>query len=238
MIGAFLTYLWSELNAFVPAILTEQCQAWQGGQLPVPWNLLKIDGETQQFHLVERQRLPGNIIALRIPESWDEQETWTWSFALRAKDVPAPQKFQFRQPRPGMVELDTRMEMHADSQLMYGPESILYAKRRLAENASPLSGVPKSWQGSPRVHGERCSSFTEDQTNEMVTPVTGCDSLVKLIKLADSYETGRPAPVRLQSVGGRASQLTIPYRPLTLIGRDLAHRVPIFGPHHPVLLMA
>ncbi|KAG9093961.1 hypothetical protein FS749_013411 [Ceratobasidium sp. UAMH 11750] len=112
IIRLFLEYLW----------------VWQGGLLPVPWDRLETDGRCGSFHLIEKRHMPSGILYVSDPREWDEEHTYRWSSALRALDIPEDSVFQFRQPRPGLVQTMTRKVMHPDSQLTFKPESLLYMR--------------------------------------------------------------------------------------------------------------
>ncbi|KAG9083852.1 hypothetical protein FS749_005685 [Ceratobasidium sp. UAMH 11750] len=171
-IRLFLEYLW----------------VWQGGLLPVPWSRLLADGQEQKYHLIEQHRLPTGAMYLEDPRLWDEETTGLWSRALRSSGGPARSTFQFRQPRPGLIENETRQIIHPDSHLTYRPESLLYMRRRMMEQAA----YPEEWRGLPPIPICPYKPLTPEQQAEVVAAATPCDALHGLYKLVLGYEAFGP----------------------------------------------
>ncbi|KAG9123280.1 hypothetical protein FRC07_015150 [Ceratobasidium sp. 392] len=169
------------------AFVKEQL-VWQGGSLPVPWERLEEDGLTQRFFLVEKSRLPTGVECLRNPDKWNQNETNLWTTALRNPDIPLGSRFQFLQPRPGMVERGTRMLMHPDSRLVYPPESLLYMRRLAAEKAAYES----KWEGLPFAPKNLYKPLTEKQLAEAKAAAIGHKQLADLLNYLSDYETYGP----------------------------------------------
>ncbi|KAG8706758.1 hypothetical protein FRC08_000868 [Ceratobasidium sp. 394] len=81
---------------------------WQGGHLPVPWDRIRLDGETGNYYMVQRHRMPESISHLLDSLEFSEQDTWTWAKALHSIEHTGSFLFQFRQVRPGEIEEETR----------------------------------------------------------------------------------------------------------------------------------
>ncbi|KAG9099202.1 hypothetical protein FS749_001814 [Ceratobasidium sp. UAMH 11750] len=161
---------------------------WQGGHLPVPWQRLELDGLSRKFFLIEQRRLPSGVDCLRNPDNWDQDETDAWATALRDPSTPSHSRFQFRQPRPGMVEHETRTTIHPDSHLVYQPESLLYVRRMAMEKAS----YERKWQGLPPIPTEPYKPLTERQLAEAKAAVAGYKPLADLLNYLADYETYGP----------------------------------------------
>ncbi|KAG8728357.1 hypothetical protein FRC10_005041, partial [Ceratobasidium sp. 414] len=161
---------------------------WQGGLLPVPWNRLKVDGQEGIFHLIEQHRLPEGILYLDDPYTWDEQQTTRWASGLRKSDSPLESVFQFRQPRPGLVDTDTRQVIHPDSQLTYHPESLLYMRRRMMEQAA----YPREWQGLPLIPAQTYKPLTQEQQADIEAAVQSFPELLALVRFMAGYEAFGP----------------------------------------------
>ncbi|KAG8720865.1 hypothetical protein FRC08_017746 [Ceratobasidium sp. 394] len=172
IIRLFLEYLW----------------VWQGGLLPVPWDRLETDGRCGSFHLIEKRRMPSGILYVSDPREWDKEHTYRWSSALRALDIPEDSVFQFRQPRPGLVQTMTRKVMHPDSQLTFKPESLLYMRQRLMEQAA----FPEEWQGLPPVPKIPYKPFTSEQLQEFRTIASDIPTLLVLLDFIEGYESFGP----------------------------------------------
>ncbi|KAG8710273.1 hypothetical protein FRC08_017378 [Ceratobasidium sp. 394] len=164
---------------------------WQGGHLPVPWQRLELDGLSRKFFLIEQRRLPSGVDCLRNPDNWDQDETDAWATALRDPSTPSHSRFQFRQPRPGMVEHETRTTIHPDSHLVYQPESLLYVRRMAMEKAS----YERKWQGLPPIPTEPYKPLTERQLAEAKAAVAGYKPLADLLNYLADYETYGPHQV-------------------------------------------
>ncbi|KAG9092034.1 hypothetical protein FS749_016057 [Ceratobasidium sp. UAMH 11750] len=166
----------------------EYLWVWQGGLLPVPWNRLLLDGRDMTFYLIEQHRLPASISYLEDPHKWDEQHTLRWAIELRKSDTPEESVFQFWQPRPGVVETETRQVIHPDSQLAYRPESLLYMRRRMMERAA----YPKEWQGLPLIPTRPYKPLVPEQQAEIEESVKSFPALLKLVQFMAWYEAFGP----------------------------------------------
>ncbi|KAG8735625.1 hypothetical protein FRC10_010345 [Ceratobasidium sp. 414] len=149
---------------------------------------LELDGLSRKFFLIEEHRLPSGIDCLRNPNEWDQHETDTWATVLRDLNVPAISRFQFRQPRPCMIEHETRTLMHPESHLVYQPESLLYMRRIMMEREM----YERKWQGLPPVPTEPYMPLTEKQLAEAKMAVIGYKPLADLLNYLADYETYGP----------------------------------------------
>ncbi|KAG8727126.1 hypothetical protein FRC12_022788, partial [Ceratobasidium sp. 428] len=166
----------------------EYLWTWQGGHLPVPWDRLELDGRTEKFFLIERTRLPTGVKCLRNPDLWDENETNAWTTGLRSPQTPAGSLFQFRQPRPGVVERGTRTVMHPNSCLVYQPESLLYVRRMAMEKEARESELEEL----PPIPVNPYKPLTERQLAEAKAAVVGNKPLADLLNYLPDYETYGP----------------------------------------------
>ncbi|KAG9099909.1 hypothetical protein FRC06_004712 [Ceratobasidium sp. 370] len=173
-----------EMERSTMRLFFEYLWVWQGGLLPVPWSRLPDDGRQMTFYLVEQWRLPEGISYLEDPYEWGEQQTLRWSIALRKSDTPLESIFQFRQPRPGLVETKTRQVMHPDSQLTYRPESLLYMRRRMMEQAA----YTEEWQGLPPILTQLYRPLVPEQQDEIEAAAQSLPALLELVKFMEGYE--------------------------------------------------
>jgi hypothetical protein len=83
--------------------LTAGCAAWQGMELPIPWDQEGgIEASQDEVrHLVTPQRLPPGVKALRDPVLWEEDEVLAWWMHIlsgQQGSLPLEDIFQFQQP--------------------------------------------------------------------------------------------------------------------------------------------
>ncbi|KAG8712852.1 hypothetical protein FRC09_019388 [Ceratobasidium sp. 395] len=167
----------------------EYLWVWQGGHLPIPWDRLELDGRTKKFFLIDKARFPTGIKCLRDPDLWDENETNAWTTGLRSSGARSAESFfQFRQPRPGVVEHETRTVIHSGSSLVYQPESLLYIRRMMMEKEARES----LWKGLPPVPTNPYKPLVERQLANAKTAVIGNKPLEDLLNYLSDYETYGP----------------------------------------------
>ncbi|KAG9121914.1 hypothetical protein FRC07_001941 [Ceratobasidium sp. 392] len=160
---------------------------WQGGILPVPWDLLEHDGREGIYYLVEELRLPPNIVSVRNPTLWDEIETKLWAYYVWNKGLDDPRVFQFRQVRPNQLDLQTRTTKHPNSTLHYPPQSLAYFRRVQLSQAEPPR-MPAEWTGLPPKPDPPVTLLSKEERDAAKKVVAGKEELMMLLQFVNQYE--------------------------------------------------
>ncbi|KAG8709125.1 hypothetical protein FRC08_018529 [Ceratobasidium sp. 394] len=170
---AFFEYLWPE---------------WQGGRNPVPWSRFKSDGQKKRYYLIEQHRLPEGIAFLEEPLDFSEEDTWTWARALRSPEYTGLRLFQFRQPRPGVIDEETRTVMASNSQMRFTPTSLLYMRHLIDVRGPKLD----RWDGLPVVPVQPPVLFDENSMEWALGAAGGQAVLTQLVQYLTAYEAFGP----------------------------------------------
>ncbi|QRV78545.1 hypothetical protein RhiJN_06560 [Ceratobasidium sp. AG-Ba] len=201
---------------------------WQGGVLPVPWSRLELDGKSH--FLIEKQRLPRTIICLRCPDDWSERETEAWSAALRDRDTPDGSRFQFRQPRPNVIEHETRKIIHPNSSLVYPPDALSYARRVMKERAQLL--VER--RGLPSIPTHPYIPLVDKELKQAKSAAFGNKLLVDLLNYLEDYEKHGPYQASPLPPTKRSAQCCLAIHQATVNDWEtIADMCPHFNPELP-----
>ncbi|KAG9083661.1 hypothetical protein FS749_005848 [Ceratobasidium sp. UAMH 11750] len=197
----FLQDLWGRSCAPVD-YNSNKVPVWQGGRMPVPWELLEQDGQLAQYRLIQEHRLPPGVICLQDTDKFDKHTTILWATALRSPERTGSRLFQFRQPAPGLVYQDTLHTMHTDCELVFPPEAILY-KRRLHLERGTFSNA---WGGLPVMPNKPVVVLSEECATCATEAAGDVPVLQQLIDFLPAYEHFGPYQVSNQPLTVRNTQ--------------------------------
>lgn len=171
--------------------------AYQGGLYQPPWTLLEQDGRNGLYRLVEKRRLPPEVLVLRNPDLWGIEEREAWSRHIRNGDdglLPSEQIFQFYQTRPGAFYPQLCTGRTPDAELKFQPESVAYACRLARNQSTP--GRAARQDGLPAVDEE---GFYIPVPAAQAAPLGSLLSNTRvygLLAFLEEYERAAPHQVR------------------------------------------
>ncbi|KAG8689983.1 hypothetical protein FRC08_010717 [Ceratobasidium sp. 394] len=141
-----------------------------------------------KYYLLERRRIPQRLIYIEDPKAFDEEDTWAWAKMLHSPESTGRLAFQFRQPRPGVIEEDTRTVISPASHLQFAPESLAYMRRCIMEQGLDLD----RWNGLPVMSGEVVQVLSEEGLL-WATKAAGDQEVLKdLVAYLSAYEIFGP----------------------------------------------
>ncbi|KAG8703783.1 hypothetical protein FRC11_010446, partial [Ceratobasidium sp. 423] len=176
------------------AVSVAENRQWQGGGVDVPYGLIAADGESEVYAIVRREVMPLGYSVMRNPLIMEEEELRAWVRHLRAGDndvIPAEQRFQFTEPRPGHRFEEPVVSRPDSSELSYHPCAWAYAwyVSDLSESEPPVrnDGLPcHSSDWDPYI------SITEAVMVGINSTLTPEDPVFNLVAALDSHDKAFP----------------------------------------------
>ncbi|KAG8727795.1 hypothetical protein FRC11_012438, partial [Ceratobasidium sp. 423] len=102
---------------------------WQGGGIDVPYDLIEEDGEGGAYKIVRQDVMPAGLPIMRHPGKMMSDELHAWITHLRAGDnreIPSSRRFQYREPKPGVVCEAPVLSRPPNMEVNYGPPAWAY----------------------------------------------------------------------------------------------------------------
>ncbi|KAF8596907.1 hypothetical protein BDV93DRAFT_562846 [Ceratobasidium sp. AG-I] len=144
---------------------------YQGGKLPIPWDIIKKDCLRKKWRIIAVTRMPNGMDCLHDLDVMDEDKSTAWYQHARmdfTNPDAQPNVFQCCSVGPGEYDEALRVEPHPQSDLSYGPEARLYIAR-LLQNKEEM--VPASAPELPPLPSDSFQAFMDAElvsTEEML----------------------------------------------------------------------
>lgn len=145
--------------------------------------------QDEQHFIIAAERLPPGTVTLRDPDFWSLEERHAWSMHIRGAesgDIPPERRFQFKQPRPGVFDLQLRSARSEDARVHFPPDSIAYRirlnrMRRGQGGSLREDGLPPVFDGvAYQAISQECIENAEESMKDSVAL-----GLLKIIKYYD-----------------------------------------------------